>query len=70
MRIIVHLMAKICAHLCAFLKIYDVRIFVRLLAKICAHLSSELLATLDKDWSPVSLRKEEKWNFTHFLLDL
>ena len=45
-RIFVHLLAKICAHLCAFLKNLDVRIFVRLLAKICAHLSSELLVTL------------------------
>ena len=46
MHIFVHLLAKICAHLCAFLKNLDVRIFVRLLAKICAHLSLELLATL------------------------
>ena len=47
MRIFVHLLAKICAHLCAFLKNFDVRIFVRLLAKVCAHLSSELLVTLE-----------------------
>ena len=45
-RIFVHLLAKTCAHLCAFLKNFDVRIFVRLLAKVCAHLSSELLVTL------------------------
>ena len=36
-RIFVRLLAKICAHLCTFLKNFDVRIFVRLLAKICAH---------------------------------
>ena len=46
MRIFVRLLAKTCAHLCAFLKNFDVRIFVRLLAKVCAHLSSELLVTL------------------------
>ena len=44
--IFVRLLAKTCAHLCAFLKNFDVRIFVRLLAKVCAHLSSELLVTL------------------------
>ena len=56
MRIFVHLLAKICAHLCAFLKNLDVRIFVRLLAKICAHLSSELLATLNFTFDPGFLR--------------
>ena len=53
MHIFVRLLAKICAHLCAFLKIFDVRIFVRLLAKICAHLSLELLNTLFDDLATV-----------------
>ena len=61
--IFVRLLAKTCAHLCAFLKNFDVRIFVRLLAKVCAHLSSELLNTLRRSHEEMTKKQQDFRNW-------